>query len=120
MARAKPTHAAFTFYVKPMHKIPHPFPIDMLRRDHCVPATEQDAHRIENLMWAKRESVDDPPESERIVALTRFYPVGSNPAPTLGRWESFGWTMLGPYEAQKHTGSAPENIMGYPHEVLTR
>lgn len=118
MARAKPTHACFTFFVKPMHKHPHPFPIDMLRRDCCVPSTEEDAHKIARTH--AYNSMRD--ESALVIGVVRFYPVGGAVDPTLGRWESFGWTMLSIAEVEQHTGTpvSPDDLRGYPVEVLRR
>lgn len=65
------------------------FPIDMLRYDCCVPARQEDVHRIEDsleegVQTASRRS------QERTIKLRR-YAVG-NPMPTFERWSSFGWT----------------------------
>jgi hypothetical protein len=100
MARAKPTHAVYTMYLKPMHKLPHPFPIDMLRRDNCVPHTETDANRIAATQRHEVDAVEG-----LVIAVDRFYLVGGNPAPTRGRWESFGWTFLTEGEVYALTGN---------------
>jgi len=58
------------------------FPIDMLRYDRCWPANEgSDSYAIETHPTAKRR---------RIVLETQ-----NELAPTNGRWESFGWKVLG-------------------------
>jgi hypothetical protein len=108
MARAKPTHAAITFYVTPMHgRAGHPFPIDMLRRDCCVPRSEDDAHKIErSIAYAQY----DPP---LIIGIVRFYMVGGMTDPTVKRWESFGWRFLQPGEVEKHTGTPVYDLTGY-------
>jgi hypothetical protein len=55
------------------------FPLDMLRYDSAVPASEGDAHRIE-----KQRDL-------RTVTLIRTSV--NKLGPTVGRWESFGWTV---------------------------
>lgn len=58
------------------------FPLDMLRHDSCVPATEHDTSVI-------RES---DPTVPRVVTLRRFSVNGF--AATERRWKSFGWTVM--------------------------
>jgi hypothetical protein len=55
------------------------FPIDMLRYDHCVPATENDSYIL------KRDEY-------RRVKLVMFCASGNGP--TLGRWKSFTWNVV--------------------------
>lgn len=63
------------------------FPIDMLRYDNCVPASESDALKIAN-------TFDNPTlaDTERIT-LRRFAPAVTQ-GPTVARWESFGWKVV--------------------------
>ncbi len=61
-----------------------PFPIDMLRYDACIPATELDAGTIARTF--ERDDV------HARVALRRLA-AGDGP-PTVGRWESFGWRIV--------------------------
>ncbi len=56
------------------------FPIDMLRYDSCVPATESDSYRIAG-----------PEDEERRIRLRTFSENVRDNGPTLGRWQSFGW-----------------------------
>ncbi len=63
------------------------FPVDMLRYECCVPATESDANSIQHH------------EEKRVVKLFRFTPTSSlmdGPATRTGRerWASFGWRVL--------------------------
>lgn len=53
------------------------FPIDMLRHDACWPATSKDAFCLED------------GSSRRIVLRTDWAH-----APTIGRWNSFGWRVF--------------------------
>lgn len=57
------------------------FPVDMLRYDHCYPAS-QDAV---SAMICER--------NERSVELARVTN-GKPPDPTIARWESFGWRVV--------------------------
>ena len=56
------------------------FPFDMLRYDACYPATSEDASRL----------------SERPSGLYRIGLIAhtSLGAPTVGRWNSFGWRVV--------------------------
>ncbi len=63
----------------------HPFPLDMLRYDNCVPATEPDAREMQRS--CERETA----RGTRIN-LRRFVQPGGG-APQHGRWASFGWRL---------------------------
>ncbi len=63
-----------------------PFPIDMLRKDCAWPSSENDAQLIQRNLEGVRETVT--------VTLDRAGDKFS--APTLERWQSFGWTIVGP------------------------
>lgn len=58
-------------------------PLDMMRYDHCVPATEGDSHKIRHVLsGGKQEEIE-------------FIRYAATPAlPTFGRWESFGCHVL--------------------------
>ena len=61
------------------------FPLDMLRYDGCFPATE-------------RASIDigvtfDRMRREKISDIEMMQPAGASFGPTVGRWQSFGWTV---------------------------
>lgn len=62
------------------------FPIDMLRYDTMVPATENDAHRIEH-------AVTEGTTTKENIHLRRFAQVGAG-EPNYKRWESYGWTVF--------------------------
>lgn len=72
---------AFTVRQKDHASIGMPFPIDMLRYDHCFPRTTEDS---DALGFAYREKLGSFIE----VSLQ-----GSH-SPTKTRWESFGWTIV--------------------------
>ena len=59
------------------------FPFDMLRYDHCFPYTETDSGVIEKT--THRHSRSGP--------VSVMLETASPNAPTVGRWESFGWTV---------------------------
>ena len=59
------------------------FPFDMLRYDACYPKNSMDAYSLD-FDW------DAADRGKREVVL-----ISSQPnAPTTGRWESFGWTIV--------------------------
>lgn len=67
------------------------FPLDMLRRDECFPASTADAVRLDQTL---------PSGPRRKVTLVhrcarRWW------EPTAGRWESFGWKVV---EVNQHVG----------------
>ena len=67
-----------------------PFPLDMLRYDNCVPATGEDAVRIEDsLAYRTPIGVDNP------IRLKCYHPT-LRWEPTFGRWESFSWNARTP------------------------
>jgi hypothetical protein len=57
------------------------FPLDMLRYDHCWPATETDA-----------ASAEGPRHCPRTVAIVRDIRQKGD-VPTASRWHSFGWDV---------------------------
>lgn len=56
-----------------------PFPLDMLRYDSAHPRTETDANKAQ-----------DAERGRRTVTVTTWSPN----APTVRRWESFGWRVV--------------------------
>lgn len=59
------------------------FPIDMLRYDRCVPASSEDAGKIERVTFRDGDAVH--------VTLKRY---SLNPdLPTMARWQSFLWDV---------------------------
>lgn len=63
------------------------FPLDMLRYDNCVPATQEDVAALDSTF------------NPRMVRLDMFMPVGDRGGPTVDRWRSFGWIVLGDEQA---------------------
>jgi hypothetical protein len=61
-----------------------PFPLDMLRYDSAWPATSQDVTAIE-------KSFDPMSGKIRVTVFCRH-------ELTAGRWDSFGWKILGHYD----------------------
>lgn len=61
------------------------FPIDMLRYDHAIPATEQDSVQISASLGT--HFMGEPARTARIVSLISDFP------PTPARWASFGWQV---------------------------
>jgi hypothetical protein len=75
------------FQVEPASLLVGPFPLDMLRYDHCYPADSDDVARI-------HRSVDrrpNEPETGRIT-LHQRHPSKVHQL-TPGRWASFGWVV---------------------------
>ena len=64
----------------------YPFPLDMLRRDECFPATEQDAAKIADTY--------DEPSLVVEVRLAQYVPLGRRDTVTTRRWESRCWKVL--------------------------
>lgn len=58
-------------------------PYDMMRYDNCVPATEQDSHKLDALAdthWAQRAHED-------LYITFKMFDIPGN-GPNTGRWES--------------------------------
>lgn len=62
-----------------------PFPIDMLRYDACWPASESDSYAIYSSVAQHSDSAID-------VIVRARQPL------TIGRWQSFGWEVIGKVE----------------------
>lgn len=60
--------------------------IDMMRYDRCVPATEEDAYKINRIMQ------DLAKDDDRIIRLIRY--AANDSKATSGRWESYGCLVL--------------------------
>lgn len=86
MSRLKHTHLGIPLRVRGRA----PFPIDMLRYDCCIPATERDASTIRLLQSA--DANDLGPE-QWTIELIRF--VVEPGVPSISRWKSFGWEVIG-------------------------
>lgn len=61
----------------------YPFPTDMLRRDQCYPATEQDAVTL-------RELCENARSPDRDISLISGHGAG----PSVKAWESFCWVVV--------------------------
>ena len=89
--KKKPTHREKRMVVK-QSRPGSPFPLDMLRYDTCVPASESDANLI-------RYTIEDHVETLKslgwngTVLLRRFERDGAG-QPTDARWRSFGWEIV--------------------------
>jgi len=66
------------------------FPIDMLRYDRAIPATELDSSRIHNTFVP---TTFDPITVSVIRYTEGKQTLSFGDMPTLRRWESFGWTV---------------------------
>jgi hypothetical protein len=64
------------------------FPIDMLRYDACYPACNSMAveHISMSLSMKRQDKLDCYPDGWVVTLI-------SDHEPTVGRWESFGWTV---------------------------
>lgn len=62
-------------------------PYDMMRYDNCVPATEQDAGKLERVAGGYS---DDP--ADRVVEFRRF--ARTPGGPTADRWRSFNCEIV--------------------------
>jgi hypothetical protein len=71
------------------------FPTDMLRYDHCWPATGDDASLI-SLLQARAHGllVDEDDLSVKRITLVRDTETKVQ-GPEVGRWKSFGWEVVG-------------------------
>ncbi len=83
MAQVKNTHSVQYLLVKGRGR----FPTDMLRYDSCCPATESDSYEVDR----ERDVIFS--STVRTILLRRFT-LEPNREPTVGRWNSFGWTIL--------------------------
>lgn len=66
------------------------FPIDMLRYDNCIPASEEDANTIERvcnpMLWEE--------EPKWTVRVKKYSDLKSRGYWTSGRWNSFGCVLI--------------------------
>ncbi|MCK5138810.1 MAG: hypothetical protein KAQ85_03115 [Thermodesulfovibrionia bacterium] len=77
-----------TFTVIPEEPFLNQFPVDMLRYDHCYPASENDSAQISYSFERRSARVKN---TKLEVKLCRY--AHKNWVPTSGRWESFGWVI---------------------------
>lgn len=78
MSRKRTTHYQVPFTVWGCSD----FPIDMLRYDRAIPASEADSHLI-----------TETGNRSRVIHLVRFVQPGMQENPTIDRWKSFGWVV---------------------------
>ena len=64
------------------------FPVDMLRYDHCWPASEQDSVAMTTAVKSSKDWV------EMYVAENIHFIVLNGHGCTPERWQSFGWEVL--------------------------
>jgi len=64
-----------------------PFPLDMLRYDCCYPVDENALRNSDrdDVGWGT---------TRRVIYLKCNHQYKQNSAPTVGRWQSFGWTAI--------------------------
>jgi hypothetical protein len=62
------------------------FPLDMLRHDHCYPATSHDASSISLAIFHTGAPLT--------ITLERAVLVGGVTSPSFDRWLSFGWQVV--------------------------
>ena len=69
------------------------FPIDMLRHDQCYPV---DAEATEDIQSIKRGPSPFKHATRKSIVLPREIRLATDyiHAPTVGRWESFGWKVV--------------------------
>lgn len=62
------------------------FPLDMLRYDRCWPKTQEDTNAV-------RAGTNHPSKTHPLPVT--LHSIGAA-APTIGRWESYGWRVIDP------------------------
>ena len=67
------------------------FPLDMLRYDHCFPATQEAVSRIQIKSFPAESQ--EGRQATPVIEL-RAYHSRKTWTPTTGRWESFGWRVI--------------------------
>lgn len=80
------------FTVRPKRVLSGGFPVDMLRYDRCFPYSEQDSVKISYFL--SRYIRDDVETMREMLGKGIKLTSDHNFEPTLGRWESFGWTIV--------------------------
>lgn len=90
MARLKMTHYALRIKVQGTGR----FPIDMLRYDRCVPASENDAHKIQRACLDEGRSQDvQEIELLKFSSGSTLDELAQLSNASRARWSSFGWTV---------------------------
>lgn len=83
---------AIKFIVQAKHKLPRPFPIDMLNYDSCYPSSDSDSiSRINNSLT---EFISDKDFESKPITLIHISHGNKNWKPTNARWESFGYKVV--------------------------
>jgi len=75
------------FEVKSMHREPRPFPLDMLRYDHCYPTSQEQMGIIVLTFRTVPTLLGLEPIKMQNTSSDRFW------KPTDKRWKSFGWIV---------------------------
>lgn len=71
------------------------FPMDMLRYDMLAPRSSQDVDVITSSVTGEEEECYCPKQPERWPTVKLVREAGSAGwVPTIGRWESFGWSVI--------------------------
>lgn len=80
------------FKVTSRHPLSRVFPLDMLRYDHCIPATSEDVTKIIDTLEGYTELKDLTEGDEITIELSAYW---EKPyTPTAERWKSFGWQVV--------------------------
>jgi hypothetical protein len=76
------------------------FPLDMLRYDHCIPATSEDVGKIIDSLSYERQIELEQSKDELVVTVSAYWEKPYKPKAE--RWQSFGWQVVdGSLETQK-------------------
>jgi hypothetical protein len=87
------------FTVQAKHKLPRPFPIDMLSYDQCYPSVDSDS--VSRIINSLSEFINESFESKPIT-LIHLSHGNKNWSPTSARWESFGYKVTNIQPAKEY------------------
>lgn len=79
------------FEVIAINVIPHSFPLDMLRRDHCYPSNDDSISEIMESFDQFGSALDYKPKPIRLTCLSHG---NRNWKPNERRWQSFGYRVI--------------------------
>jgi hypothetical protein len=68
------------------------FPLDMLRYDHCIPATSEDVSKIVDSLDPSISVFDETEKDAVVITLSAYWEKPYKPTPE--RWRSFGWEVM--------------------------
>lgn len=80
------------FIVAPKGNALFSFPVDMLRKEQCYPATENDSGTMAETMDLKRYSKGK--DRNKHWSITLRARQNKDWSPTYDRWRSFSWEVL--------------------------